>query len=191
MRGIPIEHATTATDPDDGYTLGQSAHMSQNESSFTDVKIGDVLAGKAKYGDSLHSVKCSDSVQTALQTMNHFNIGAILVTADDDPKSIVGIFSTRDFIKRVDDDAKPIDTKRIKVEELMSHDPVFAYADTNAIQCMNMMNSGGFRHLPIRDRATNKTVGLVSVGDLVRTMMKDYADKNSYLEELVNGKYSA
>jgi hypothetical protein len=53
------------------------------------------------------------------------------------------------------------------------------------------MNSGGFRHLPVRDRTSNRTIGLISIGDLVRTMMKDYADKNSYLEDLVSGKYPA
>ena len=45
--------------------------------------------------------------------------------------------------------------------------------------------------MPIRDRDTNEPIGLVSIGDLVRSMMKDYAEKNTYLEDMVHGKYPA
>lgn len=56
---------------------------------------------------------------------------------------------------------------------------------------MNMMNSGGFRHLPVRDRVTNRTIGLISIGDLVRTMMRDYQGLSSFLGDMVSGKYPA
>lgn len=111
----------------------------KSHASFTNVSIGNVLSAKTHYGGTLHTVKSSESVATSLQLMNHYNIGAILVTSDDDTSSIVGIFSTRDFLKHINADATPIDVKNMKVEELMSHDPVFAYSDTNALAAMNMV----------------------------------------------------
>jgi len=53
------------------------------------------------------------------------------------------------------------------------------------------MNQGGFRHLPVRDRLTNRTIGVLSIGDCVRTLMTAFREKNEFLEELVAGKYPA
>lgn len=192
VTGVAIEQVTT-TDDDSTLTLGDMArrHSASYESIFASTKISDVLSSKAKYGATLHTVKGTDSVASAMQAMAHFDIGAILVAEPNDPATIIGIFSTRDFVKRIDEEWKPIDVKATQVQELMSHNPVFAYSDTTAMDAMTMMNEGGFRHLPVRDRATNKTIGLISIGDLVRTMMRVFKEKNEYLEDFTSGRYPA
>lgn len=192
IAGVPINDVTTADDADSDLTLGEAAKRKPGETSdsFAELKISDILANKAQYGNSLFTVKASDNIATALQAMNHFNIGAILVSSDDDSKCLVGIFSTRDFVKAASDSGL-VDLKQTAVQDLMSREPVFAYSDASALDSLNQMNAGGFRHLPVRDRATNKPIGLVSIGDLVRTALASYKDKNAFLEDMIGGKYPA
>lgn len=108
----------------------------------------------------------------------------MLVTADNDPKRIVGILSTRDFIKCVADEGA--DPRQSRVSEMMSREPVFTYSDTTALHAMTLMNNAGFRHLPVRDRHSGNTVGVISIGDLVRTMMNVFKEKNEFLSAATN-----
>ncbi len=164
---------------DNDITLGDAVTSSNSANPYSDISVLDVLQSKSKYGTMLHTVKPSDKITVAMQAMKEFNIGAILVCAESDSSSIIGILSTRDFIKHVADNGQ--DPRQSKVVDMMSKEPVFTYSDATALQSMNLMNQGGFRHLPVRDRATGKTIGLISIGDLVRTMLNSFKEKNEFL----------
>lgn len=112
----------------------------------------------------------------------------MLVTADSDPKRIVGILSTRDFIKCVADQGA--DPRQSRVSEMMSREPVFTYSDTTALHAMTLMNNAGFRHLPVRDRTSGQTIGVISIGDLVRTMMNVFKEKNEFLSDSAKKRHS-
>lgn len=191
IKGVDLETVTMgAEDGDLSLTeVTKNNNTGSSAQPYLEITVNDVLQAKAKYGNTLHSVKASDKIAIAMQAMNAFNIGAILVTADNDPSKIVGILSTRDFIKHVTDKGK--DPRDSKVSDMMTSEPVFTYSDASALQSMTLMNQGGFRHLPVRDRATNKTIGVISIGDLVRTMLAVFKEKNEFLEDMVAGKYPA
>ena len=112
----------------------------------------------------------------------------MLVTADNDPSRIVGILSTRDFIKCVADQGA--DPRQSRVSEMMSREPVFTYSDTTALHAMTLMNNAGFRHLPVRDRTSGQTIGVISIGDLVRTMMNVFKEKNEFLSDFNKRRHS-
>lgn len=191
-KGVAIEHVTLAADADSNLTLGDQvdAKKLSPPDVFADMTVLEVLQQKTKYGDMLHSIGSGESVAVALQQMAYLNIGALLVF-DDQSKDLVGIFSTRDFLKRVDEQFKAVDPQKTKVGEIMTPSPVFVDSETSVLRSMEMMQSGGFRHLPVRDHHTGRCIGLISTGDLVRTLMKQYQDKSDYLEDLVSGKYPA
>jgi len=187
--GTLIDNVSTGADTTDR-TLGETTPPdSLRDLPYSDIRVSDILHRKEKFGSTLHSVSERDLVHSAMQLMNTYNIGALLVTADGDPGTIVGILSTRDFIKHVTDDGA--DPRRSHVGDMMSREPVFTYSDCTALHCMALMNQGGFRHLPVRDRLTNRTIGVLSIGDCVRTLMTAFREKNEFLEELVAGKYPA
>jgi len=180
--GVDIEQYSTGEDISDR-TLGESTSKpTSGDQAYANITVADILKKKEKFGTALHTVGENDSVTEAMTLMQNYNVGAILVTGGS--QEIVGILSTRDFIKRVVKE----DTK---VSELMTRELVYTYSDVTALHSINLMNSGGFRHLPVRERGSNKTIGVLSIGDCVRTMLDVFKQKTEYLEDLVSGKYPA
>ena len=176
---VDLANASTGAEVNDA-TLSKGVAPSGNSMlPYLEMRIIDVLKRKAKFGSTLHTIAASAKITEAMQTMHAFNIGAILVTDDGNPSKIVGILSTRDFIKHVTEEG--VDPRSSLVRTMMSPNPVYAFSDSSALSCMEMMQAGGFRHLPVRDRSTGKTVGVISIGDLVREMLKTFREKNEFL----------
>jgi CBS domain-containing protein len=188
-RGTLIDNVSTGAEGNDR-TLGEIAPKdSLRDLAYQDILVSDVLRRKERFGTSLHTVSEVDSVYQAMELMSTYNIGAILVTAAGDATNVVGILSVRDFVKRVMEDGA--DPRKSKVSTMMSREPVYTYSDSTALHCMSLMQRGGFRHLPVRDRVSNRTIGVLSIGDCVRTLMVAFKEKNEYLEDMVAGKYPA
>ena len=53
----------------------------------------------------------------------------------------------------------------------MTEDPIFVKPDTKIDECMQIMSDKNIRHLPVMDN--DQVVGLISIGDLVKWIMKD------------------
>jgi len=166
----------------------ESSHL-----TFTDVPLSQVLSTKAKYGSSIHAVTDKDTIASAMEIIKLYGIGAVLVRSSDRPDDIVGIISTRDYIDKVSEGAHPT---KSSVTDFMTESPVFAYADDKAIECLELMTKHNFRHLPVRERGKGKgssgggkVVGLVSIGDLVRIMLKQYKESNQFMKGYIDGTY--
>lgn len=220
MAAVPIDKVPIISDNGErDLTVGQATNIAEQKehqplggdvSSFSKVRLIDVLRSKAKYGNMCHSVKASETVAAALEIMNRYHIGAILVTNGDngvsgnntkvdasstimtDPSDIVGLFTTRDFIKKLNesDTFSVVDPRLTPVSDMMLRNPAFVYHDETALRTLHLMNAGIFRHVLVRDRLTNHTIGLVSIGDCVRIILRLTEEKVTFLEELVAGKYS-
>ena len=171
----------------------EAAHL-----TFTDVPLSSVLAGKAKYGSAVHAVYDTDRISAAMALMRMFNIGAVLVRSTSRPSDVVGIVSTRDYIDRVSEGAHPTDAP---VTDFMTDSPIYAYSDEQAIPALELMTKHSFRHLPVRTRGpanggsgsggggVGEVIGLVSIGDLVRVMLRQYKESNGYLKDFIGGIY--
>jgi CBS domain-containing protein len=93
-----------------------------------------------------------------------------------DGNKLVGIFSERDFIRKIY--LKDKCGKSTKVSEIMSTSLTTVTTDTALESCMEIMTEKRIRHLPVLDG--DRVVGIVSIGDIVKHMVneKDFEIKN-------------
>jgi CBS domain-containing protein len=120
----------------------------------------------ARKPQAVHAVGPETSVFEALSIMAEHDIGALMVFEAD---KVVGVLTERDYAR------KGILAGRLSkdtpVRELMTANVVFATPDKSIEECMAIMTSGDFRHLPVMEGG--RLIGIVSMRDLVREII-DY-----------------
>lgn len=125
------------------------------------------------------SVGPDDSVFTALELMARHDVGALLVTRDDE---LVGIFSERDYARKVILLGKS--SKELSVKEIMTGKVLYALPEQTVSQAMALMTEKHFRHLPVLDGG-KRLVGMVSIGDLVKETISEQAFLIRQLEQYI------
>jgi CBS domain-containing protein len=105
-------------------------------------------------------VDAQSTIVAAVNAMNEHRTGCVLVSQKD---RLVGIFTERDVLTRVifRDHARTM-----LVDTVMTKNPETLEASATIAFALNMMSVGGYRHIPIVDKA-GKPVGVVSVRDIV------------------------
>lgn len=117
------------------------------------------------------SVKQTDSIESVLQLLRSNKIGCVLVTGQDGKLS--GIFSERDVLLKVISGYPA--NKAQPVSEFMTPDPVTQPPDATIGFVLNLMSTGGFRHMPILD-GDGLALGIVSVKDVIDFIVKSFTD---------------
>ena len=130
--------------------------------------------------NSLISVKASDEVTLAVKSMVDCKVGSLLVMSDDG--EFIGILTERDVLRL--SAKRDGDLTGARIEEIMTRDLMVATPDCSIDQAMSMMTEHRFRHLPVMDGG--KTVGMVSIGDLVKAKLKDVTVEVKYLRDYIN-----
>ncbi len=120
---------------------------------------------KSKGGDVV-SVSADSIVVEALTLMAERNIGAVLV--QDAHGETVGIFSERDFARKIIVKGRSCDTTRVK--EIMTMGLTYVDPDASLETCMNLMTVNRFRHLPIKEKGS--IIGIISIGDVVKALIE-------------------
>ena len=139
--------------------------------------VRNILKGK---GNDVFSIPPSATVLDALQVMAEKGCGAILITEND---HILGIFSERDYARRVVLQGK---TERAKITDVMTKDIFYVSPQQTADECMAQMTDKHIRHLPVVE--DGKLVGVISIGDLVKTVISQQKDLINSLENYITGK---
>jgi CBS domain-containing protein len=116
--------------------------------------------------ERLETVGPQTSIHEAIERMNQRRIGSLLVM---DGERLVGIFTERDVLTRVV--PRQLDCRRTPVGEVMSRQPVTIPPTRTVSEAMVLMTDTRHRHLPVVQGG--KVVGLVSIGDLTRWMVRD------------------
>lgn len=128
----------------------------------------------------LISVAPADPVQRALELMKENRVRSVLVMEGD---KLAGILSQGDCAIRVLLEGR--DARTTKVSEIMTANPMTVKPDDHLESCMGLMANRNFRHLPVMDG--DKVVGVVSIGDLVKDVIRKLGDQVSYLETYIKG----
>lgn len=116
----------------------------------------------------------------ALELMAAKNIGAVMVMEGD---RLVGIFSERDYARKGIIQGRK--AKSTPVTEVMTPN-VFTVSPTMKIEdCMQLFSDKHIRHLPVVDGA--KVVGMLSIGDIVTTIMNEQKMHIDFLEQYISG----
>ena len=140
-------------------------------------KISSILNGKS---NELWSVKSDDLVHSAIRLMAEKGIGALLVI---DNGKLSGILSERDYARKIFLENRSSSTA--KVSEIMTDDVMTITLDNSINECMSMMTENDFRHLPVVEN--EKVLGMVSIGDLVKAVIKEQQFTITQLEQYISG----
>lgn len=132
-------------------------------------------------GNDVHMIDNNATVFSALEEMAKFDIGALVVT--DKTKKIVGIFSERDYARKVS--LKGKSSRKVKVKEMMTNVVYHVKPDNYLRECLALMTKRRTRHLPVMDG--DKLVGIVSIGDIVNRMIEEQKTKIHDLESYIVG----
>lgn len=120
----------------------------------------DFTVGKLIENQSVVRIDKKASVMDACTQMSQSNVRALIVTADN---AMCGIVSERDVIRRCDAQGAP--SELMRVEKIMTRDPITIGAQDSLASAMSFMLNGGFRHLPVVD-AAGDVIGVVSMRDI-------------------------
>lgn len=131
-------------------------------------------------GHDIQSIHPDDSVFDAIQKMADANIGSLVVIEDDRP---VGIFTERNYARDVI--LKGKSSPKTPIREVMTTQLLFARPEQAVEECMAVMTEKRVRHLPVvRD---GKLIGLISIGDLVKSIIADQKFTIAQLEHFIHG----
>lgn len=142
-------------------------------------KVSDIL--KTKSG-KIESISPKATVYEALEKMSEKEIGALVVL---DKKKVVGIISERDYARKVILLGKT--SKQTLVKEVMSENLVSVTPDTSVEDAMVLMTGKHVRHLPVFEKT--KFVGIISIGDVVKSIISNKDFLIGQLSDYITGKY--
>jgi CBS domain-containing protein len=148
------------------------------------MKITDTIESllRTRGKNRIFSVSPDQSVYEAIEKMALEGIGAVLVISDN---KLVGILSERDYARKVI--LKGHSSKDTLVSEIMTSPVVFVTPKNTVDECMAIMTNRRFRHLPVVEN--DATIGVVSIGDLVRWTISGQAQAIQELEGYITGRY--
>ena len=134
--------------------------------------IRDILKLK---GTDVWCVEPDATVFDALRRMAEKEVGALVVT---EGAQVVGLISEREYARKVVLQGRTSPTTLVK--EIMISPVVYIHLDQAIEECMSLMTEKRTRHLPVIE--DGKLVGLISIGDIVKSII---ADQRFLIEQLV------
>ncbi len=140
--------------------------------------VSDLLKARPR---ELISIRPEQSVLEAIKVLAEHDIGAAVVMSGD---RMAGIFSERDYTRKVILKGRSSDTTR--VEEIMTPRVVVVSPRTGTRECMQLMSEKQIRHLPVVDEG--RPVGMVSIRDIVSDIIADQDFTIEQLEHYISGQ---
>ncbi len=141
--------------------------------------VKEILSEK---GDQVWSTSPDTTVFDALRFMSEKGIGAVVVM---DNQEVVGVFSERDYARKVILEGKS--SKDLPVKEIMTRRVMFVKPENSTEECMALMTDKHIRHLPVA--VDDKLVGILSIGDIVKAIISQQEFVIEQLENYITGAY--
>ena len=145
------------------------------------MKIRQIL--QKKKINALFSVSSDTTVYNALVKMADKNIGAVLVI---DNEKLSGIFSERDYARKIV--LKGLHSDETLVKDVMTAKVITIDMEGKLEDAMQIMSDKHIRHLPVMDG--EELVGIISINDLVTTIINEQKAQIASLESYISGSYA-
>lgn len=129
-------------------------------------------------GAQVYSVAPEAPVIDALRLMAERRVGALLVMRGD---QLAGLVSERDYARKVI--LQNRSSSNSSVSDIMTSPAVTVGLDTEVEECMRLCTHSRIRHLPVVDNGA--VVGVISIGDLVKTVIDEQAEHIEQLERYI------
>ncbi len=121
---------------------------------------------RAKKSNSIIAISPDATVYEAIELMCDKNVGALLVLDGD---RLIGVISERDYARKIILAGRA--SRETLVRDVMTKELVVVHPETSVEECMAIMTEKFLRHLPVME--DGKVVGLVSIGDAVKTIISE------------------
>jgi len=144
------------------------------------MKIKDILAAK---GSRVVTVEKNSPVIDAMSIFSANRVGSLLVMDKDN--NILGIIGARDVLMAVINHLD--DIKTVTVEQIMTTNLIVGTLEDSIDYILAVMTENRVRHIPILDGKELK--GIVSIGDVVKSQLKEKDVENKYLKDYIADKY--
>ena len=131
-------------------------------------------------GPEVLSVGPEDTVFDAIQKMAENDIGSLIVLDDG---HLVGIITERHYARNVFLKGRSSPTTNVK--DIMTTRVICARPEQSVEECMAVMTEKGVRHLPVLE--CKKVIGIISIGDLVKSIIEDQKFTIEQLEHYISG----
>ena len=156
----------------------QSKRVSEDTIAIVET-VNSILKAK---GNHVWSLPPDATVFDAIALMADKGVGALVVRTGE---QLDGIVSERDYARKVILNGRS--SKDTLVSDIMTAEVVTAEPRYTVLECMRVMTARRIRHLPVVDQG--RVVGMISIGDLVRSIITAQAETIEQLRNYVTGEY--
>lgn len=141
--------------------------------------VEDILKEK---GREVWVISPHATILEALRLMAEKDVGALVVVEDD---QIVGIISERDYARKIALRGKS--SVNTPIKEIMTDKVYYVSPKTTVQECLALITQQSIRHLPVLENG--KLVGLISIGDVVKSIIDEQETTITQLSDYITGKY--
>lgn len=142
--------------------------------------MGSVQSILRKKGSVTFSISPDTVVFHALEMMVEKNVSSLVVTENE---KLVGIFSERDYARKVILKGKA--SKTTKIKDIMSGNLITVCPSSSIDHCMQLMTNNFIRHLPVLE--DGNLVGIISIGDVVKYIIEEQKFIIQNMEQYIGG----
>jgi len=131
-------------------------------------------------GGKICSIHPEATVFEAVAKMAENDIGSLLVIEGE---ALIGIITERHYARNVVLKGKTSPTTTVR--EIMERDVITVRPEQSVEECMALMTDRRVRHLPVIE--DKKIIGIVSIGDLVKSIIDGQKFRIDQLEHYICG----
>ena len=131
-------------------------------------------------GLRIWSIRPDTTVFDAVAEMADKDIGSLVVM---DGEELVGIITERHYARNVVLNGNT--SSATLVRDIMERHVIIARPEQSVEHCMALLSEKRVRHLPVLDG--EKPIGMVSIGDLVKSMVADQKFMVDQLQHYIHG----
>lgn len=142
------------------------------------MNVNDILKAK---GREVAMIAPDATVADAVRLLHRRGIGALVASAGAD--RVDGIVSERDIVHALAERGGAV--LDLRVAELMTRRVVTCAPNDTIAELMGEMTRRRIRHLPVVERG--RLVGLVSIGDVVKSRLEEMEFETTSLRQFIAG----